>query len=149
MKIYIASDHRGVEIEKQIVENLKKNYDIVTTKQQHYETDDYVDFAIEIASNVAKDQSSLGILICGTGIGMSIAANKVKGVRAARCTSKDDAYYAKMHNAANILCIGISDINSMLEIINTFLETPSASEKKHLNRVNKIINYENGAYNEL
>lgn len=151
MKIFIGTDHRGVEIENNIINYLKENgLEVIKSTKKHYDTDDYPDFAFDVAKNVVNNPDSLGILICGTGIGMSIAANKVKGIRAARCTSKDDAFYSKIHNKANILCLGMNNTyEEMLEIIDTFINTKNADEEKHLNRVNKIIKYENGEYNEL
>ena len=121
MKIYIATDHRGVDIEDKIVSYLKDmEIDVVRTNIKHTSTDDYPDFAFDVAKNVLKDEGSLGILICGTGIGMSIAANKVKGIRAARCVSVDDAFYAKNHNAANVICLGMN--NSYEEMIRSVIE---------------------------
>lgn len=151
MKIYIASDHRGVEVENRITEYLKQMGLVVIGSQiAHTSTDDYVDFAIELAQNVAKDQDALGILLCGTGIGMSIAANKVKGIRAARCVDVDDAFYSKNHNDANVICLSSSiEENYLYEIIDTFINTKRANEDKHINRVNKIINYELGSYNGI
>ena len=151
MKIYIASDHRGFSVENEIVEHLKQmGMEVCTTKLVHNDNDDYADFAFELAENVAKDKESLGILICGTGIGMSIAANKVKGIRAARCVDVNDAFYSKNHNNANVICLGMeNNVQKMCEIIDTFINTKKADEERHINRVNKIINYENGAYNEL
>ena len=151
MNIYIASDHRGVDVENRITEYLKQlGLSVFNSNIPHSDTDDYVDFAIELAKKVVTDADSLGILLCGTGIGMSIAANKVKGTRAARCVDVDDAFYAKVHNAANVICLS-SNIEEeyLFQIIDTFINTKSACEEKHLNRVNKIIKYENGAYNEL
>lgn len=143
MNIYIGSDHRGVDIESKIVDYLKSNgINVYTTSLEHNDTDDYPDFAFEVCENVIKDKESLGILMCGTGIGMSIAANKVKGIRAARCCSKDDAFYARQHNNANILCIAIDELDKMCEIIDTFITTKGAQEAKHLNRVAKITKYE-------
>ena len=151
MKIFIATDHRGVEIEEQIVNYLKEiGMEVIKSKLDHYPTDDYPDFAFDVAHNVLKNPDSLGILICGTGIGMSIAANKVKGIRAARCTDVNDAFYSKFHNAANILCLGMElSLQKMTEIIDTFIHTKNPNEEKHLKRIDKIINYENGEYNEL
>ena len=151
MKIYIASDHRGVEVENKITEYLTQmGLTVLKSKMEHTPTDDYVDFAFELAHNVASSDDTLGILLCGTGIGMSIAANKVKGIRAARCVDVDDAFYSKNHNAANVICLS-SNIEEgyLYEIIDTFINTKSASEEKHINRVNKIINYEKETYNEL
>lgn len=151
MNIYIASDHRGVELEHKITIYLKQiGLNVIGSNIPHSDTDDYVDYAIEVGEKVSNNPNSLGILLCGTGIGMSIAANKVKGIRAARCVDVDDAFYAKVHNAANIICLSSNiDEEYLIQIIDTFINTKSASEEKHLNRVNKIINYECGAYNGL
>ncbi len=152
MKIFIATDHRGVDIEDKIVSYLTEmGLEVIRTKIKHNPTDDYPDFAFDVANNVLKNKDSIGILICGTGIGMSIAANKVKGIRAARCVSKNDAFYAKNHNAANIICLGMNDntYEEMIEMIDTFTSTQLPSEEKHLRRAEKIINYESGSYNEL
>lgn len=146
MKIYIATDHRGVEIEKQIVSSLKSNnYEVIQSNIEHSDVDDYPDFAFEVSNNVAKDNDSIGILICGTGIGMSIAANKVKGIRAARCVTPMDAYHTRNDNNANVLCLGYNqDLNLLLEIIDTFINTKSSNEERHIRRINKISSYENG-----
>ena len=91
-----------------------------------------------------------GILICGNGIGISIAANKVKGIRCARVFNEDDAFKCKNHNGANIIAIGAEEnIDKVMNIINVFISTKPASEERHLKRINKIIKYEQGEYNEL
>lgn len=151
MKIYIGTDHRGIEIEQKLVDYLNDlGVETHVSNVQNTENDDYPDFAFDICKSVLKDDGSLGILICGTGIGMSIAANKVKGIRAARCTNVDDAYFAKNHNDCNVLCISNGlDLKVIYEIVDTFLNTKKAEEERHIRRVNKIINYENGTYNEL
>ena len=146
MKIYIATDHRGVNKEKEIVELLKeKGIEVTQSNLEHSDTDDYVDFAIDVCNKVIKDNNSLGILICGTGIGMSIAANKIKGIRASRCMSKEDAYLTRNDNNANVLCLSYRlDTNELIEIIETFINTPFSEEERHQRRVNKIIKLENG-----
>jgi len=151
MKIYISCDHRGVEIENKICEYLSQmGLEVIRSNMVHHDTDDYVDFAIELAYNVAKEENALGILLCGTGIGMSIAANKVKGIRAARCVDVDDAFYSKCHNDANVICLSSNiETDYLFEIIDTFINTKGANEEKHVNRVNKIIKFESGEYNEL
>lgn len=138
--IYIGTDHKGIETEAKIVNYLKnKNIDVVLSNIPHNETDDYVDYAKEVANNVVNNNDSFGILICGTGIGMSIAANKVKGIRAARCTTKEDAYLTRNDNDANILCLSNkTPISDNLEILETFLKTPFSNEERHKRRVNKI-----------
>ena len=146
MKIYIGTDHRGIENEKMIVEYLKnKNIIVEQSSIPHSDTDDYVNFAEDISNKVINDNNSFGILICGTGIGMSIAANKIKGIRAARCVTKDDAYWTRNDNNANVLCLSYkSDINTLEEIIDTFINTPFSNLERHRRRVNKIANLESG-----
>lgn len=151
MKIFIGSDHRGVALKREIIKYLEEDgFTIINTALPNNETDDYPDFAFEVGENVIKNNDSLGVLICGNGIGISIAANKVKGIRCARVVSEEDAFKAKNHNGAN--CIAISadlKIEDAMEIINVFISTKQADEERHLKRVNKIIKYEAGEYNEL
>ena len=146
MRVYIGTDHRGVELEKKLVDYLlSKNYEVVRSKLPHYDTDDYIDFAKELCENVVKDQGSFGILICRTGIGMSIVANKIKGIRAARCVSDEDAYLTRFDNDANVLCLSYDDnYNTLLDVINVFLNTKKSDEERHIRRVNKIRALENG-----
>lgn len=145
MKIFIASDHNGVKIKQELIDYLKNNgIEVSEIGINNFETDDYPDFAFKLCQLVVE-QKCLGVLICGNGIGMSIAANKVKGIRAARVVNKDDAFKAKNHNGANIITFGANlDINIAKEIIDTFINTKDPNEKRHLRRVNKIIAYENG-----
>lgn len=140
MKIYIGTDHRGIDVEKNIISYLKNNnHEVIESRIEHSDADDYVDFAKDVALNVVNNENSVGILICGTGIGMSIAANKIKGIRAARCVSVEDAYYTRLDNDANVLCLGYnSDLNTLFEIINTFLNTSFSHAERHTRRVNKI-----------
>ena len=151
MKIYIATDHKGVDIENQIVESLKeKGIEVIQTKIPHSDTDDYPDFAFEVANNVVSDKGSYGILICGTGVGMSIAANKVKGIRASVCKDVETAKLTRIDNDSNILCLSYkTPLKEILDIIDAYLNTPHSKEERHHRRVNKIIKYEDGEYNEL
>ena len=146
MKVYIATDHRGIDAENKIADYLNnKEVEVLRSTLPHYATDDYVDFAIDISEKVREDADSFGILICGTGIGMSIAANKVKGIRAARCVTKEDAFHTRNDNDANVLCISNQlEDNQMYEIIDTFLSTPFGQEERYIRRINKISNYEEG-----
>jgi ribose 5-phosphate isomerase B len=151
MTIFIGSDHRGVTLKKQIIDSLTEDgFNVLDTKLENNEHDDYPDFAFEVGENVVKTKDSLGILICGNGIGISIAANKVKGIRCARVLSEDDAFKSKNHNGANIIAIGADiDLDNALKFINVFISTKAATEERHLNRINKIIKYESDKYNEL
>ena len=151
MKIYIAADHRGVELKEQVISYLQNNgFEVIDSGLVNYELDDYPDFAFKVGNMVVENKGSLGILICGNGIGMSIAANKVKGIRAARAVTVDDEFKAKNHNGSNILALSSEvDIATTKEIIDTFLITKSANDERFKRRINKILDYEKGNKNEL
>ena len=151
MKIYIGTDHRGAEIRSELILALNAlGYtDIFTSTLPNSSEDDYVDFAIDVCEKMNVN-TDIGILICGNGIGMSIIANKVEGIRCARVVNEDDATKAKEHNGANVLALG-SDLGiaKIVSIVDTFIKTKASEEERHQRRVNKIINYEEGTYNEL
>lgn len=146
MKIYIGCDHRGVDLKKKLTNYLISNgIDIEDIGIPNSDTDDYPIFALRLGEMVRDTNNSLGILICGSGVGMSIAANKVKGIRCVRAVSVDDAFKGKNHNGANVIAIGAditTDFNQVTEIIDTFINTKAPSEDRHLNRVKTIIEYE-------
>lgn len=146
MKIYIGCDHRGVDLKKKLTNYLLSNgIDIEDIGIPNSDTDDYPIFALRLGEMVRDTNNSLGILICGSGVGMSIAANKVKGIRCVRAVSVDDAFKGKNHNGANVIAIGAditTDFNQVTEIIDTFINTKAPSEDRHLNRVKTIIEYE-------
>ncbi len=144
MRIYIGTDHRGVEVENRIVEYLKsKNIEVFQSDLTHNDKDDYVDFAKDIAEKVVNDNSSFGILICGTGIGMSIAANKVKGILCGHCSSVEQAHLTREHNHANVIALSYKqDINEVIEMIKEFIKTEPSPEERHCRRVNKILEFE-------
>ena len=149
MKIAIATDHNGVNEKKQIIEDLIE-YEFLDKSTDNNPVDDYPDFAFRVAKSVVNNEAELGVLMCGTGIGMSIAANKVKGIRAAHCSNIEQARLAKEHNNANIICISYKQpINEIENMIKTYIETFPSTEERHVRRVNKIIDYERGNYNEL
>jgi ribose 5-phosphate isomerase B len=151
MKIFIAADHLGVNVKYNIINYLKSNgIEPLEIGIPNGELDDYTDFAFKLGELVRDNEGSIGILICGNGIGMSIAANKVKGIRCARVTSVDDAFKAKNHNNANVIAIGANlDEELINEIVDTFISTKTPSLDRYLKRIDKIIKYENGEYNEL
>jgi len=151
MKIFIAADHLGIDVKKELVNYLKSNdIEPLEVGVENSELDDYTDFAFKLGKLVSNNENALGILICGNGVGMSIAANKVKGIRCVRAVDTDDAFKGKNHNGANVLALGANlDINVIKNIVDTFISTKPVSLDRYINRVNKIINYENGEYNEL
>ena len=137
--IVIGSDHTGIELKKRIINHLKqKNIDVKDVTNFDDQTgDDYPDIGYIISKNVLKEKC-LGIAICGTGIGISIACNKVNGIRAAVCTNKYMAKMTREDNNANILCLGSRLENiDVDDIVNTFISTKFAGGR-HQRRVDKI-----------
>lgn len=144
MKISIASDHAGLELKDYIKEYLtKKGHEVEDFGTYTKDSCDYPDFARPCAQSVANKTSELGILVCYTGIGMSMCANKVKGIRAALVTSVENAHLTKEHNNANILCLGAKDTpqDLALNIVDEFINTPFAGGR-HERRVNKLMETE-------
>ena len=138
MKIAIATDHNGVKEKKELIKLLDK-YEFVDMSTDNNATDDYPDFAKRVAEYVIENPGDLGVLMCGTGIGMSIAANKVKGIRAAHCSSLEQAHLAKEHNNANIIALSYKqDIKELKSMIEEFINTPFSNEERHARRVDKI-----------
>ncbi len=149
MKIAIATDHNGVEQKKVIINKLSE-YEFIDKSPINTPTDDYPDFAYEVCKSVLSKEAELGVLLCGTGIGMSIAANKVKGIICGHCSNVKQAHLTKEHNHANVIALSYEqDINELIEMIKEFIITIPSTEERHERRVQKIKNIENGAYNEL
>ncbi len=146
MKIYIASDHGGYELKKKLVNYLQeKGYTIEDMGNKKEDPqDDYPDFILPLAEKVAKEMGATGIILGRSGNGEAIAANKVKGIRAAVCLNVKMAKMAREHNDANILSLGADyvDLKTAKAIVDTFLETFFSKEEKHKRRVNKITSYE-------
>lgn len=145
MKIAIATDHNGVDQKKEIIELLKDEYTFIDKSPVNDPTDDYPDFALEVAKAVVNKDVDFGILMCGTGIGMSIAANKVKGIRAAHCSDPEQARLTRVDNDSNIICLSYKqEIPELVEMINTFMNTEHSKEERHHRRVQKIKDIEEG-----
>ena len=149
MSIYIASDHRGVSLKEYLYNELSKDESVVKSRIENTSEDDYPDFAFDLCLHMSKE-NDLGIVICGTGIGISIAANKVKGIRCARVLSVNDATLARQHNHANVIALPADmEYQEALQIVLAFINAEESNEDRHVRRVNKITMYENGEYNEL
>lgn len=145
MKIAIGADHRGYKLKRVLVEFLRgKGHDVTEYGAQSEESYDYPDAAIPLGEAVASGKADRGILICMTGIGMSIAANKVKGVRAALVTSEEFAELSRKHNNANVICLqgGYVDPEDAKKFVEIFLKTDFEGGR-HARRVKKISDYEN------
>lgn len=143
MIIGIANDHHGIELKNKIMKHLDErgiqvlNFGCDDTNDKEHI--DYVDYASKLCEEINNDQVDLGILICGTGIGMSIAANKVHGIRAAKVNDKREAALAKEHNMANV--ITLAEYTSNVEdIVDAFIDTENSKEERHHRRVDKIMN---------
>lgn len=139
--IAIGSDHGGYELKTEIMAHLKERgiafKDFGTYSK---ESCDYPEYAKKVAEAVVNKECRLGILICGTGIGISIAANKIKGVRAALCHDCFSAEATRQHNDANILALGgrIVGPGLALKIVDTFLDTPFSEDERHIRRISQI-----------
>lgn len=151
-KIYFANDHAGYEQKQAIIDYLnQKGYEVVDLgPNQEQGSVDYVPYAIDVASKVvdenknSENDDALGVLVCGTGIGMSIAASKVSGSRSALVYNQNTAKLAKQHNNANVISIGVREnsIDEVKKMLDSFLESEFLGER-HQRRVDLITKYEN------
>ena len=146
MRIYIAADHAGFLLKEQIKQSLReKGHQVEDVGNSKLDTaDDYPDFVIPAAEKVAKDPEGMGIVLGRSGNGEVIAANKVKGVRAALCLDEEMARLARNDNNANVLALGVNFVDGLKaeKIVEVFLDTPFPEEKRHARRVAKITSYE-------
>ena len=145
MKLSIGSDHAGYDLKKQIFEYLQKEGHVVID-QGTYNKDsvDYPDFAKWVVKDVQDNEADYGILVCYTGIGMSMAANKARGIRAALVGKVEDAVLTREHNNANVLCLSSKNtsVEDAFEIVKAFLSTDFAGGR-HERRVEKVMRFEN------
>ncbi len=140
MKIAIGCDHAAYELKAHVVEMLKgMNIEVQDFGTNGPESVDYPDFAAKVSESVLSGESEKGILICGTGIGMSMSANKYKGIRAALCSEPVSARLSRQHNDSNVLCMGARMIGTVMaeDIVSVWLDTPFEGGR-HLRRVEKI-----------
>lgn len=146
MKIALGSDHGGYQLKENLKECLMElNVEYVDFGCENEKSVDYPDIGFKVAIEVKSGKYDRGILICGTGIGMSVVANKVRGIRAALCHNEFTARCAREHNDANILVLGGKVIGSGLakEIVKVWLNTKFSQEERHINRLTKIKQEEN------
>lgn len=145
MKIGIASDHRGYETKEKIKEYFKTKYEIMDYGTNSKERVDYPKYGIILGEKVASKEVEYGIAICGSAIGISIACNKVKGIRCGKVNTEKEAIHAKENDHVNIIAIsGETDIKENIKIIESFFEAKENTEDPvYLERINQIIRYEN------
>ena len=143
MKLGITSDHRGYNLKEGLLEKLKKSYEVIDFGCKNTEVVDYPDYAFKLGEAINKKEIDFGIAICGSGIGISIACNKVKGVRASRVLTLTDAIETRKDNNANIICLNEKmDIDTAYNLVINFIMTPFSNIDRHLRRINKISAYE-------
>lgn len=143
--IAIGCDHGGYELKLAVIKHLKeKGYEVKDFGCYSSDSVDYPDYAYPVAKAVANQEAEKGILICGTGIGMSIAANKVKGIRCALCSDTFSAHATREHNDSNVLAMGarVIGLNLALDIVDTWLGAEFMGDR-HVNRIAKITKIEN------
>jgi len=144
MKIAITSDHSGITFKKELENYLiSKGYSIIDVGPYNTDSVDYPDFAEKVATVILNNDANFGIAICGTGIGISIACNKIKGIRAALVYDVETAQLAKQHNDANIICLGArkTPLSLVYEMIDAYIS--ETFELRHQRRLDKIHKLEN------
>lgn len=143
MKIGIVSDHRGYELKKQIINYLNSEYEFIDYGTNSKESVDYPDYAFILGNKVIEGEVTFGIAICGSGIGISIACNKVRDIRCAKVSNEEEAYYTRNDNDANIVAFSAEiGLDNAVRIIKKFVETPFSKNIRHVRRINKIKEYE-------
>ena len=144
MKIAVGCDHGGLEHKNAIAENLKsEGFEVEDFGIYENKSVDYPEIALKVANSIKNGENELGILVCGTGIGMSLAANKVNGIRAAACSEHFSAKYTRLHNNSNILCLGgrVIGIGTALELCDIFVNTEFEGGR-HQRRIDMITEIE-------
>lgn len=144
MKLAIASDHAGFSLKEKIKNYLLKKYQVIDLGTNSEDSVDYPSFGFSLGNYIKEKKADLGIAICGTGIGISIACNKVEGIRAALITDIKTAELAKVHNNANIICFGgrTNSFNRAKKMVDTFLA--AKFELRHQKRLDLIEKFEKG-----
>lgn len=144
--IALGCDHGGYELMQEIKAHLdSRGLEYTDFGTYSAESCDYADYAVKVGEAIQTGECDKGILVCGTGIGISIAANKMRGIRAALCTDCFMAEATRLHNDANIVAMGgrVVGTGLALKIIDTFLDTPFSGEERHVRRISKIRELEN------
>ena len=150
MKIAIASDHKGYHLKTTLITYLtKKSYQIIDVGTDSVITTDYPKYAFALCEKVKDKEADFGIVICGTGIGISIACNKVKGIRCAKVDNIKEAKLTRADNDANVLALnGNMYAYKAKDILDVFLKTTFSNESRHKKRLKMIEDYEEGNYDE-
>ncbi len=139
LRIAIGADHAGFPLKQALIDSVLKDYEVIDLGTNSTDPVDYPDIARKVATVVSAGRAKMGILICGTGIGMAIAAGKVRRIRAARCTEPFSAELSRRHNDANVLCLGarVTGVEMAKRTVEVWLNTPFDGGR-HARRVEKI-----------
>jgi len=138
----VASDHAGYELKQFLIKNLKDNLNIIDFGTNNSASCDFPDYAKEVCNYILENKTFKGLLICGSGVGMSIAANKIHGIRASNVTDEATAIQSVEHNDVNVLCLGSKNVSkeNALSIVKKFLISEFIKEDKYIRRVKKLEN---------
>ena len=146
MKISLAADHNGFDLKKEISDQLETDgHEVIDVgPHSHDPLDDYPDYAKKLADSVSRGESLRGIMICGSGVGASVASNKVKGIRAAVCHDIYSAHQGVEHDDMNVLCLGsrIVGIEVARELVKAFITAEYTGEERHQRRLDKVLDME-------
>lgn len=143
MKIAVGADHGGYPLNERVIEELKLHNHEVTDFGTHdgSKPDDYPDYAKKVAEAVQSGSVEIGILVCGSGVGAAVAANKVRGVRAALCGDTYSGHQCREHDDCNVLCLGarVTGVELALEILRAFVAASFTGEERHRRRLAKVV----------
>ena len=149
MRIAVAADHAGFPLNERVIEELSKAGHEIIDLGTHDGSiaDDYPDYARKIGQAIQQGKAEIGILICGSGVGAAVAANKLKGVRAALCGDTYSGHQSREHDDCNVLCLGarVTGVELALEIVRAFVAARFTGEERHLRRLKKVAEMETSA----
>lgn len=148
MKLGFASDHRGYNLKQKLIEYFNSKYEIIDYGTNNTESCDYPIFAVKLGKGILNNEVTFGIAICGSGIGINIALNKIKGIYCAKLSNQDEAIHTREDNNTNCLSFGENmDYEEAIKIIETFINTPYSKLEKHQRRIKEVKDIEEGTYN--
>ena len=144
MRIGFASDHRGYKLKNELMEYFKDKYELIDVGTYTTESCDYPDYAKALGEKILNKEVDFGVAICGSGIGISIACNKIKGIYCAKVSNYKEAEYTRNDNNTNVIAFGETmDLEEAKKAVETFINTPYSNLEKHNRRINKIKELEN------
>ena len=148
MVLGFASDHRGFKLKNELIKHFSDNgYSTIDYGTNSEESCDYPDFAFKLGNGVLLNEVDFGVAICGSGIGISIALNKMKGIYCAKVDNPDEAMHTRLDNNTNVIAFGEKmDINNAILSVETFINTEFSYLEKHQRRINKVKEIESGTY---